>query len=551
MIRSRSYARFASLPFYTVALFGLSALAACNKKQDRPQRPPAVVQVVPARRATVPYIIEANGIVTPMQSASVTAQVDGIVESVDFQEGQEVRQGQPLFHVDPRPYQNAFAQAAAVLARDSANWMNARANAERYKQLLSAKVITPQEADVNLTAAATAEATVRADHASLEQARFNLENTIVRAPIPGKTGSLLVKKGNLVRSGGGTPLVVINQVRPILVRFAIPSSQLPLVLQYGSGGGLQVAAVPGGIAPPTPPIDSLAAAAMAPVNDAGTDGAAVRPENGGGNGNGGGRRGGRRGAGSTENAGGNVGSVDGAAGGFASAAPHGGPNGGSGSFGGNGGAPAGGGAGGNRGGRGVAAVPNANGNAQPVLQGGVGNAGGSIAGERVIGKLSFIDNAVDTATGTVQLKASFDNNNGRLWAGQFATTSLHLFDQDSALVVPSQAIVTGQRGSYVYVVDRADTARQRGVVVERTSGGLAIISSGIRDGDRVVIEGQSRLTPDAPVRIRGANDAGGFGGGGGSGRKGGRKGQGGGGAAGGNGGQASPGGQGGGGRRGG
>jgi multidrug efflux system membrane fusion protein len=179
--------------------------------------------------------------------------------------------------------------------------------------------------------------------------------------------------------------------------------------------------------------------------------------------------------------------------------------------------------------------PNANG-AQPVQQGGV-------AGERVVGKLSFIDNAVDTATGTVQLKASFDNSNGRLWAGQFATTSLHLFDQDSALVVPAQAIVTGQRGSYVYVVDRADTARQRAVVVERTAGGLAIIASGVRDGDRVVTEGQARLTPDAPVRIRGASDggAGGFGGG----RKGGRKGQGGGGSGG-----QGPGGQGGG-RRGG
>jgi multidrug efflux system membrane fusion protein len=172
-------------------------------------------------------------------------------------------------------------------------------------------------------------------------------------------------------------------------------------------------------------------------------------------------------------------------------------------------------------------VPNANGGAQPVRQ------QGGLAGDRVIGKLSFIDNAVDTATGTVQLKASFDNSNGRLWAGQFATTSLHLFDQDSALVVPAQAIVTGQRGSYVYVVDRADTARQRAVVVERTAGGLAIIASGVRDGDRVVIEGQSRLTPDAAVRIRGANDAGGFGGGGG--RKGGRKGQGGGGGQGGQG----------------
>ena len=516
MIRSRSYARCVSLQSSIVALAVLPFLAACKKNQERPQRPLATVQVVPARRATVPYIIEANGIVTPMQSAAVTPQVDGIIQSVDFQEGQEVRQGQPLFHVDPRPYQNTYAQAAAVLARDSANWLNAKANADRSKQLLGAKVITQQEADVSLTSAATAEATLRADHAALEQAKFNLENTIIRAPISGKTGSLLVKRGNLVRSGGAASLVVINQVRPILVRFAIPSSQLPLVLQYGSGGGLQVAAVPGGIAPPTPPIDSLAAAAMAPVNDAGTDGAALRPgngDNGGNRGNSGGNSGGRRGrrAGAE---GGTVGSADGAAGGFGSGAAHGGPNAGDGRR------VAGDGARG--GGTGVAAVPNANGGAQPVRQ------QGGLAGDRVIGKLSFIDNAVDTATGTVQLKASFDNSNGRLWAGQFATTSLHLFDQDSALVVPAQAIVTGQRGSYVYVVDRADTARQRAVVVERTAGGLAIIASGVRDGDRVVIEGQSRLTPDAAVRIRGANDAGGFGGGGG--RKGGRKGQGGGGA---------------------
>ena len=490
-----------------------------------------MVQVVPARRATVPYIIEANGIVTPMQSAAVTAQVDGIVQSVDFQEGQEVRQGQPLFHVDPRPYQNTYSQAAAVLARDSASWLNAKANADRSKQLLTAKVITQQEADVNLTAAATAEATLKADHASLEQAKFNLENTIVRAPISGKTGSLLVKRGNLVRSGGTAPLVVINQVRPILVRFAIPSSQLPLVLQYGSGGGLQVAAVPGGIAPPTPPIDSLAAAAMSPVNDAGTDGAAFRPGNGDNAGSGGGGRRGRKGAeGQAGNGAGSVGSADGAAAGFGSGASHGGPNAGDGRR-----AAA---TGSEARQAGSEARQAAGGLVQPVQQGG-------FAGERVMGKLSFIDNAVDTATGTVQLKASFDNSNGRLWAGQFATTSLHLFDQDSALVVPAQAIVTGQRGSYVYVVDRADTARQRAVVVERTAGGLAIIASGVRDGDRVVTEGQARLTPDAPVRIRGASDGGG--GGFGGGRKGGRKGQGG---SGNGGGGQGPGGQGGG-RRGG
>jgi multidrug efflux system membrane fusion protein len=175
--------------------------------------------------------------------------------------------------------------------------------------------------------------------------------------------------------------------------------------------------------------------------------------------------------------------------------------------------------------------------------------GGPPVGERLMGRLSFIDNAIDTSTQTVQLKATFDNSNGRLWAGQFTATSLHLFDEDGALVVPTQAIVNGQRGTYVYVVDQADTARQRGVVVERQESGLAIIASGIREGDRVVTDGQSRLTPDAPVRIRGANDLGGAGGGGARRGRGGRGGAGGGGGGGGGGGSGAgrPGGNGGGG----
>jgi multidrug efflux pump subunit AcrA (membrane-fusion protein) len=527
--------RRASLPSFAALSIALVAIAGCKKPQDRPQRQAATVSVVEARRATVPYVIEANGIVTPLQSASVLPQVDGIILSVDFQEGQDVRAGQALFHIDPRPYQNTYAQALAVLARDSATFRNAAANADRTRQLLAQKVITPQEGDVNLTAAATAEATLRADLANVEQARFNLENTIVRAPISGKTGSLLVRKGNLVRGGGGTPLVVINQVRPILVRFAIPSAQLPLVLQYGSGGGLPVAAVPGGIAPPTPSIDSIAAEAMAQPADANASSGA---DPAGGAGGAGGRRGGRNR--------GNGGASGGASGGTGFAS--GGSSGGSATDGvgaaddvGGNGAGNGGAARGSRGaGRpagSAGAAPNAGAAKNANANGGTPVQQGNIVGERMMGKLSFIDNAVDTATGTVQLKAEFDNSSGRLWAGQFATTSLHLFDEQNVLVVPSQAIVTGQRGSYVYVVDHADTARQRAVTVERTAGGLAIVSSGVHDGDRVVTEGQSRLTPDAPVRFRGVNDTAG----GGAGRRG-KKGGNGGNAGGANGGGANGGG---------
>src|SRR5690242_19873061 len=144
--------RRASLPFCAASV--ALVLVGCSKPQDRPQRQAAAVTVVEARRATVPYVIEANGVVTPLQSASVLSQVDGIILSVDFQEGQDVRAGQALFHIDPRPYQNTYAQAMAVLARDSATFLNAAKNAERTKQLLAQKVITPQEGDVTLTTAA-------------------------------------------------------------------------------------------------------------------------------------------------------------------------------------------------------------------------------------------------------------------------------------------------------------------------------------------------------------------------------------------------------------
>ena len=456
--------RRASLLSFSAALLLSLTLSACNKKQDRAPRQAAVVSVAPVKRATVPYVIEANGIVTPLQTVSVTTQVSGIITSVDFDEGQEVHSGQPLFHIDPRPYQNAYDQAVAVLARDSASWEYAKAEAERYKKMLTAKVVTPEEAGVQITSEGTAEATMRSDHASIEQAKFNLDNTVVRSPIDGKTGAILVRKGNLVNSGASSPLVVINQVRPILVRFAIPSSQLPLVLQYGAHGGLPVAAVPGGVAAASPSIDSIAASQMNPVGDPpGQSGATMR-DGGAGNAPPGTSTSSSAGAGSPTPGGQQGGSANG------------------------------------------------------VLQ------QGGITGDRLMGKLVFIDNAVDTSTATVQLKALFDNNNGRLWTGEYAATSLHLFDEDSVLVVPQQAVVTGQQGNYVYVVDPTDTARQRAVVVERSAGGMSIISSGVHEGESVVIDGQARLTPDAPVRFRGVDMPGGGQGGGrrGRGRKGGQ-----------------------------
>lgn len=391
-------------------LAALAAFAACSKPQKRPVRPPIAVAVVPARRAPVPYTIDANGIVTPIQSAAVASQVDGIVTQVLFQEGQDVERGQPLFQIDPRPYRNAYDQALATLARDSAGAANAQKQVSRYADLVRQRYVTKEEGDQLEATSASSEAVVRADRAAVANAKLNLDNTTVRAPISGKTGSLLVRVGNLVHANGAAPLVTINQVRPIMVRFAVPASQLPLILQYGAKGGLPVTAIPGGAAA-APAADSTGTPVDAPAQ--------LTPTQQGDNGD-----------------------------------------------------------------------PPPTGLTTPSL---------------AKGTLSFIDNAVDTATGTVTLKATFPNIDGSLWAGQFAATTLRLFVEENALVVPVQAVVTGQRGPYVYVI-QGDTAKQRPVSIARTSGGMAVVASGLEDGARVVTDGQSRLTPGAKVIVRSPAD---------------------------------------------
>src|SRR5690348_17310418 len=247
LCESMTYLRFrARAARAFLCVIGLAA--ACSKPQNRPQRPPVAVAVTSAKRAPVPYNLDANGIVTPIQTAAVASQVDGIITNVFFQEGQEVAKGQPLFQVDQRPYRNAYDVAVATLARDSATWANARKQVARYANLIEQRYVTKEEGDQLEATSASSEATVRADRAAVATARYNLDNTTIRAPISGKTGSLLVRIGNLVHANGATPLVTINQVRPIMVRFAVPASQLPLILQYGAHGGLPVTAIPGGSA---------------------------------------------------------------------------------------------------------------------------------------------------------------------------------------------------------------------------------------------------------------------------------------------------------------
>ncbi len=366
-IRDRSV-RVRGLPAAALVAAALVA-AACRQATPAP-KPPVTVTVAMVESAPAPYLVPANGVVEPMQSVAVQSQVGGVLDAVRFREGDEVKAGQVLFAIDPRPFVSARDQAKAVLARDAAQAENAQRDADRYAALVQKDYVTRSQADQAAANAAAQKQVVEADRAALANAQFNLDNATIRAPISGKTGSLLVRQGNLVRPGTSLPLVVINQIHPILVRFTVPERELPNVQRYASEGTITVRATPRGDA-----------------------------------------------------------------------------------------------------------VPEA-------------------------GVLSFVDNGVDTTTGTVTLKARFENADGRLWPGQFVATEVELYVEPSALLVPEAAVQVGQDGAFVFVVTPKNTAEMRPVVTERQVGGQIVIAKGVAAGEQVVTDGQSRLVPGAAVEIR-------------------------------------------------
>jgi multidrug efflux system membrane fusion protein len=294
---------------------------------------------------------------------------------VRFKEGEEVHAGQLLFEIDPRPFKAALDQAKAVLARDEAQSENARRDAERYAALVLKDFVTKSQADQAAANAAAQKQVVEADRAALANMQFNFDNATIRAPIAGKTGSLLVKQGNLVKPGSAPPLVVINQIHPILVRFTVPERELEAVQKYAAHNTLRALATPRGDALP------------------------------------------------------------------------------------------------------------------------------------VAGALNFVDNGVDTTTGTVTLKARFENADNRLWPGQFVAVALELFVDTAAILVPSSAVQNGQDGPFVFVVDGSGKANMQPVTLGRAVGDRVVIEKGITAGTRVVTDGQSRITPGSTVEIKTAASA--------------------------------------------
>jgi len=198
------------------------------------------VLVVTAIQKAVPVQLRAVGNVEPYTTVSIKSQVTGVLMQAHFTEGQDVKKGQQLFTIDPRPFEAALKQAEANLARDNAQLRNLREQVRRYAELVEKQYVSREQYDLIKTNADAAESVVDADKAAVETAKVQLSYCYIYSPVNGRVGSLLVNEGNLVRVNDGSPLVVINQVNPINVTFSVPEQHLADLRRHMDAGKLKV-----------------------------------------------------------------------------------------------------------------------------------------------------------------------------------------------------------------------------------------------------------------------------------------------------------------------
>ena len=218
-------------------------LAACQKQQQAAQNAGVPVTVAKVQLKNVPLNLHAIGNVEPIHSVTVRPQVGGLLQRVGFSEGQEVKKGDLLFEIDPRPLQAALAQAVALLARDRANLHDAEATARRYAALVKKEYVTQQQAENAEAQALALKSALAADEAAVQNAKLSLDYAQIRAPVSGRTGSVLMHAGNVLKANDDK-LVVIDQLQPIYVSFSVPEQMLPQVRARGAASKLAVEAAP-------------------------------------------------------------------------------------------------------------------------------------------------------------------------------------------------------------------------------------------------------------------------------------------------------------------
>jgi membrane fusion protein, multidrug efflux system len=387
-----------------------------NQRMSAAADRPIPVQVATVQQRTMPIYLTQLGTVTAYYTVTLKSRVDGQLISVPVREGQRVRKGQLLAEIDPAPYQAVLAQAEGQLARDQAQHVNDQAQAERYKSLFQAGVVSQENAQLQVAAAGQSGGAIQADQAAIQAAKVNLNYTKIVSPIDGVVGLRQVDPGNIVHASDTNGLLVVTQLEPITVVFTLPEDRLPDVLDLMRQGR------------------KLAVEAY--------DRAGVT--------------------------------------------------------------------------------------------------------HLATGTVLTVDNQIDTTTGTVKVKAVFDNKDDALFPNQFVNVRLIMQERPNAIVIPAAAVQSGSQGNFVYVVkpgdppadlqaDRAprgiagggkvrsapnkDGGAQGGqgaggqnqphfyvvaqpVKVDLTEGSRVILASGVSAGDEVVVDGQERLRNGSRVNPR-------------------------------------------------
>jgi membrane fusion protein, multidrug efflux system len=324
------------------------------------------VTTAPVEKADFPVYLTGLGTVQGFNTVLVRTRVDGQIDKIAFKEGQEVKQGDLLAEIDPRPYQATLDQAKAKKEQDEANLANANLDLQRYTKL--GEFATRQQLDTQRSTVQQLTAQIDADIAAIANAQTQLDYTAIKSPIPGVVGLRQVDIGNIVNAATQTGIVTIAQIEPIAVIFTAPEDQLPYINEAQTIQPLKTIAIT-------------------------TDGK------------------------------------------------------------------------------------------KPLAE----------------GKLAVVNNQVDSTSGTIRLKAVFDNKNHALWPGQSVSTRLLINTLKDATVVPDEAIQHGTEGLYAYVVNQDNKAELRKVKVSQSIDGRSVVEDGLSPGQKVITAGHYKVQPGTLV----------------------------------------------------
>ncbi len=360
-----------ALGLIILVILTLAILHSCFRPVRQPKKPPTPISVSQAVSSDVPVYLSALGSVIPINTVTIRTQINGALLKVYYREGQMVRANDLLAEIDPRPYLAQLEAFEGQLARDQAQLENARVDLQRYQKLYPQGAISQQVYNSQAALVKQLQGTIKFDQGQIDQVKLNLIYCRIRSPINGRVGLRLVDPGNYVQTADSTPLVVVNNIQPITVVFALPEDNIPAIS------------------------DSIATG---------------RP-----------------------------------------------------------------------------VIVKAYDRTQKTLLG--------------TGVLLTLDNQINSATGTVNLRAQFANKKLRLFPNQFVNIRLLIKRLSKAIIVPTAAIQHGPEGSFVYLYNQNQTVSLKTVKTGVGFGEYTVILSGLALGDWVVTEGADQLTHGTKVTL--------------------------------------------------